>query len=203
MPDSDWSDFALLLIDVQKAFYGPKTAANFPEFPDRIIQLLELCRSIGIEVVHIRSRFNPDMSNWMAKYKLRGSIPCIEGTEGAETLPFASDMPEEEVIYKQTFDGFFNPELNQYLRANGRRFLLTAGLTSTMCVLFTTASAVQRGFLCAVIEDCCCSAQGHVEALERLNALTLGTCRAEQVISNYSNWSKSLNQLDRLEYPSK
>ncbi|HEY9302435.1 MAG TPA: isochorismatase family protein, partial [Phormidium sp.] len=42
-----------------------------------------------------------------------------------------------------------------YLRSNNKRFLLTAGLATSVCVLFTSTSAAQSGFLVAIVADCC------------------------------------------------
>jgi ureidoacrylate peracid hydrolase len=154
-PQRDWTQFALLLIDLQRDFWPVEIADHFPKFPARVASLLKLCRAEGIDIIHLRASFQPDMSDWMLKYKLRGRIPCIEGTPGVETLPFALEQPGETVIAKHTFDGFLTPDLLPTLRQRGKRFLLTAGLITSTCVLFTTASAAQSGFLAAVVEDCC------------------------------------------------
>ena len=91
--ERDWERFALLLIDVQVDFYGPKTAERFEAFPANVSRLLSLCREEGIEVVHLRAGFEPDRSDWMPMYTLGGSIPCIRGTAGAEVLPCAREAP--------------------------------------------------------------------------------------------------------------
>src|SRR5919201_4049141 len=148
----DWRAFALLLIDAQRDFWPEGIAAQFPAFPAAVERLLAFCRAEGLDVVHLRARFRPDMADWMATYKLRGRTPCVEGTSGVETLPFAVEQPGEAVVVKQAFDGFQTAELEAHLRRTGKRFLLTAGLVTSVCVLFTTASAVQRGFLTAVVE---------------------------------------------------
>jgi nicotinamidase-related amidase len=78
VPDShtarDWSSFALLLIDAQRDFWPEGMAARFPSFPAAVERLLAFCRTEGLEVVHLRAQFRPDMSDWMAPYKLRGRI---------------------------------------------------------------------------------------------------------------------------------
>ena len=118
-PRRDWSRFALLLIDVQEDFWTEDLARSFPSFPEKVAQLLSLCRAEGLEVIHLRASFKPDMSDWMPTYKLRGSIPCVEGAAGVETLPFALPRPGETVILKQTFDGFHSPDLSRYLQHRG------------------------------------------------------------------------------------
>jgi len=193
----DWEQFALLLIDVQQDFWSEEQAQHFPDFPANVARLLALCRTEGIEVVHLRASFKADMSDWMPKYKLGGWIPCVEGTPGAEVLPFALDEPDETVILKQTFDGFQNPDLLRHLRQRGKRFVLTAGLLTSVCVLLTTASAVQHGFLAAVVDDCC--ADDHPEAHEHtLNRYPfIFECTTVDLIpGHYSEWLSALRQLD-------
>ncbi len=151
----DWSAFSLLLIDVQNDFWSREFSEQFPQFPENIGQLLQFCRTQKLEVIHLRAGFNPDQSDWMARYRLRKRIPCVEGTPGAQVLPFAQALPGEKVITKHTFDGFFAPMLLPHLHQANKRFLLTAGLITSTCVLFTTVSAMQHGFLTAIVEDCC------------------------------------------------
>jgi len=194
----DWRQFALLLIDVQQDFWDEKTAGSFPHFPENIANLLELCRTQGVEIVHLRASFKPDMSDWMLKYKLRGRIPCVEGTPGTETLPFALEEPGEVVIVKHTFDGFANPALGEYLREKGRRFVLTAGLVTSTCVLFTAVSGAQSGFLTAVVEDCCADEPlAHQQTLDRYQFIFDRTT-VEAMPERHLGWLADLEKLDEL-----
>jgi len=194
----DWGQFALLLIDVQQDFWEKETVESFPHFPNNAARLLDLCRSEGIEVVHLRASFKPDMSDWMVRYRLRGSIPCVEGTPGVETLPFALEEPGEAVFVKQTFDGFVNTGLLEYLRRQGKRFLLTAGLVTSTCVLFTTVSGAQNGFLTAVVEDCCGDEPvAHQETLDRYRFIFDRTT-VETIPDRHGEWLAELEKLNEL-----
>jgi nicotinamidase-related amidase len=195
----DWQAFALLLIDVQRDFWPDKLAQSFPAFPSRIAQLLALCRKEGIEIVHLRAGFRPDRSDWMVRYKLRGRIPCVQGTSGIETLPFALAAPGEAVIVKQTFDGFHCPQLAEHLEQAGKRFVLIAGLVTSTCVLFTAASAAQRGFLVAVVQDCCADEpSAHEQTLDRYQFIFDRTV-VERIPDCYVEWRAALDRLDDLK----
>jgi ureidoacrylate peracid hydrolase len=196
-----WEPFALLLIDVQRDFWTENTAASFPKFPSRTANLLSVCRTEGIEVIHLRASFRADMSDWMVRYKLRGRIPCVEGTPGIETLPFACEQPGELVLTKHTFDGFQNPALVEYLRQRGKRFILTAGLVTSTCVLFTTVSAAQSGFLTAIIEDCCADdPNAHEQTLESYPFI-FDPIPSVQIVDQYPKWKAALDKLDALSTP--
>jgi len=147
------SGAALLLIDCQRDFWTPEHEAVFPGFPDAVARLLSLCRREGIEVIHVRSRFAPDRSDWMPPYRHLGSIPCVAGTEGEEVLPFAAEIEGERVFLKQTLDALQAPELVEHLHGSGTRTVLVAGLETSFCVLLTGASATQAGYWTGVVAD--------------------------------------------------
>lgn len=194
----DWAPFALLAIDLQRDFWSEQVAEHFPGFPTSVAQLLALCRSEGIEVIHLRASFRPDMSDWMVRYKLRGRIPCVQGTDGIEILPFALERPGEVVFLKQSFDGFHNPELPAYLRRKGRQFLLTAGLVTSVCVFLTTASAAQNGFLTAVVEDCCAdNPQAHERTLDRYQFI-FDRVTVDRILDQHCEWLAALSKLDEM-----
>ncbi|MFN8440707.1 MAG: cysteine hydrolase [Caldilineaceae bacterium] len=192
----DWAQFALLLIDVQQDFWTEARAQSFPDFPTNVAKLLELCRSEGIEVVHLRALFQPDQSDWMVRYKLFGRIPCVRGTSGSETLTCALEAPGEVVLNKQTFDGFYNPQLLSYLRQHRKRFLLVAGLITSTCVLFTATSAAQSGFLTAVVGDCCADeATTHEHTLSRYHYIFSRT-EVDRIMDSYAEWRSTLAKLE-------
>jgi nicotinamidase-related amidase len=160
--------------------------------------LLDFCRAEGLEIIHLRAEFEPDLSDWMVRYKLQGRIPCVRGTTGVEVLPFALPEPGETVIVKRAFDGFHNPELMQYLRSQGKRFVLTAGLVTSVCVLFTTVSAAQRGLLAAVVEDCCADhPQRHEQTLETYQFI-FGRTRVDLLPEHHLEWLADLRKLEAL-----
>jgi nicotinamidase-related amidase len=196
----DWSHFALLLVDVQQSFWPERGKPDFPDFPANTARLLALCRTEGLEVIHVHSRFQPDKSDWMLMYRLRVPVnhhPCVAGQEGAEPVSFAARKPGEQVIFKQTFDAFHTPDLVPYLRANGKRFILVAGLLTSVCVFFTAISAAQLGFLSAVVEDCCAdnSPEKHVGTLDAYQFIFQRTT-TDAICEQHANWLETLAELD-------
>lgn len=191
----DWRNFALLLIDVQRDFWRESIVPAFPQFEAKVSHLLTFCRAVGIEVIHLRAVFAADQSDWMAKYKLLGRVPCIRGTPGVEVLPCAVALPGEAVLEKQTFDGFQMPALLPLLQARRKRFLLTAGIQTSVCVLFTTASAAQQGFLTAVVEDCCADQpEKHTQALKGYPFIFERTT-VDQLADRHDAWQAMLTTL--------
>lgn len=185
----DWSAFVLLLIDMQSDSWEPAFNEAFPDYCQRVRELLAFCRANGIEVVHIRAEFAPDRSDWMAPYIVKGRIPYRCGTPGVETLPYAAPIAGEQVFVKHTFDAFCDPALEAYLRERGTRFVLTAGLLTSVCVLFTTVSAMQRGFMVAVVEDCCADAPAvHAQTLDHYEPIFLNRVYVEDLAARQADW---------------
>ncbi|MEQ9548866.1 MAG: isochorismatase family cysteine hydrolase [Coleofasciculus sp. G3-WIS-01] len=196
MVDRNWQQFALLLIDVQQDFWNPELEQGFPDFQSNIARLLCFCRQEGLEVVHLREVFNPDGSDWLPRYRLRGRAVCVRGTPGAEVLSVASAQSGEMVMEKQTQDGFHHPPLLDYLRSRGKRFVLTAGLVTSVCVLLTAASASQLGFLVTVISDCCADyPEAHAIALRRYQGFMLGLARLDELPQRWGNWVAQIERL--------
>ena len=77
---------ALLLVDVQRDFLSSSLGPLRDGYGDRVTGLLDVARAGGLPVVHVHSAFAPDGSDWMRRYRPRGSIPCVRGTPGAVVL---------------------------------------------------------------------------------------------------------------------
>ena len=191
----DWDQFALLLIDVQEDFWSGEMESAFPDFRQNVSHLLTLCREQGIEVIHVRGRFSEDKSDWMPVYKLGRRMPCVENTSGVELLDEAREQAGELVINKQSFDGFLSEQLDPHLQHMGRRFLLTAGLVTSICVFLTSVSAMQMGYLVAMIEDCCADEPAaHKHTLSRYDFMFEKTGVAG-ILEQHPKWMSMLEQL--------
>lgn len=195
LTDSSWSRHALVLVDLQEDFWSASAIATAPDLPRRVSQLLTFARSEGLAVVHVRASFQPDGSDWMARYRLRGSIPCIEGTPGVDALAFAAELAGEPVVVKHSFDGFLNTDLDDVLARLGARNLLIAGLVTSTCVLFTAASAMQRGYRVSVLSDCCSDEKAAHEATLSGYRFVFDALRSEQIAHHRDAWEVELDRM--------
>ena len=186
---------ALVLIDIQKDFWEPMSGdQTFKAFPENVARLLSISREKGYNIIHIRSVFQPDRSDWMLFYRPegRGQIPCIAGTKGTEFTEFAEPMDGEKVIEKQTFDSFIGTDLEEHLQSLGIKAVLIAGLETSVCVLFTANSAYQRKYLPLVVSDACAdSGDRHKNALEMYGDLSFKTITTSRLTDDI----QSINEL--------
>jgi ureidoacrylate peracid hydrolase len=197
--EKTWREYALLLIDVQGDFWPPEMAETAPAFVENTERLLRTCRSVGLDVVHVHASFQPDMSDWMVRYRLRGRIPCVEGTEGAVPLPVAVPLPGETVVVKHTFDAFLGTGLDASLRAAGKRFLLVAGLVTSTCVLLSAASATQLGYLVAVVEDCCADRPPVHDQVLRTYPFMFSLTGSARLAEDRAEWDEQLAVLSGIK----
>jgi nicotinamidase-related amidase len=195
-PLRNWDPFALILIDVQRDFWTDEISRAFPDYDANVRKLLDYSREKHLDVIHLRAKFKADKTDWMSRYQFLDRIPCIEGTSGAEVLPCAENKPGEKIFYKQTFDGFDNPELHDFLSRNQKRFVLVAGLETSVCVLLTAASAAQKGYLVAVVADCCGdSIESHRHTLARYPFI-FSTTTVDEIPNHHETWEAELAQLE-------
>lgn len=71
---------------------------------------------------------------------------AIKGTEGAKIIEELCPNPGEEIIYKRRYSGFFETSLDESLKKAQVKKLTLTGILTNICVLFTAADAVMRGY---------------------------------------------------------
>lgn len=178
---------AMVLVDIQRDFWEPlSTLGEFSNFPENIRKLREYARKAGVPVIHVRSLFKEDRSDWMLFYKPegRGTIPCIRGTPGSEFTEFTVPEKGERVITKQVFDAFKVNELKEALSELDVKTILLAGIETSVCVLFTATSAYLNRILPVVITDGCAdSPERHQRTIEMYGDLCFKTSTTSQIIT--------------------
>lgn len=78
--------------------------------------------------------------------------------------------------------------------------MLTAGLVTSVCVLLTTASASQQGFLAVVVSDCCVDyLEAHAITLKRDNGFLFDSVKLDEIPKHRKNWAVQVEQLEALQ----
>ena len=77
----------------------------------------------------------------------------IRGEEGWQIIPQLAPVRGEVIVDKSGFSAFVGTDLEAWLKKNGRRSLIIAGVTANVCVLATLYGAVDRGFDCLLLAD--------------------------------------------------
>lgn len=132
-------------------------------------KLLEACRRAGVKVVHVRIAYRPDLSDaggenspnyhkelsliqMRNKPELAGKL-LIEGTWDAEIVDELKPQPGDYIVTKTRYSGFAGTTLDSYLRTEGIRYLLFAGIATNVCVESTARDAYFAEYWPILVED--------------------------------------------------
>lgn len=162
---------ALLVIDMQKDFLSPEgmcgqageDLAPVTKIVPRISRLLAVARPKGLRVIHTREGYAPDLSDVHPLKRERNGIGVpgplgrflIRGEAGHDFIEELRPAPGERVFDKPGFGAFYRTGLEDYLRNQDVTHLIITGVTTQCCVFSTLREAVDRGFWCLLLADCC------------------------------------------------
>lgn len=147
---------------------------------------LEAARRAGIRVIYLKMGFQPDLSdagpkgspNWNIHEAAGVGQPmnAPDGSEGrilirdtwnTDILPELKPAPDDVVLYKTRFSGFYRTDLDGVLRRAGIKHLIITGCTTSVCVESTIRDAMFRDYSSVLLEDCAAEPLG--QGLTRSN----------------------------------
>lgn len=135
---------ALIVVDMQNDFVKPGGAlvvGGAEGTLPAIGHLLALARGEGMRVFFTQDTHregDPEFPIW--------GRHVLEGSWGWEIVPELRPRPEERVIRKLRYDGFFGTSLDHELRLAGVRTVIVCGTVANICVLHTAGSAALHGY---------------------------------------------------------
>ncbi len=160
---------ALLVIDMQKDFFASTSQDDAGEagglygIVPKVAALCGLLRSAGCTLIHTREGYSPDLSDLQPfRHKSdgvgrRGPLGrfLIRGEAGQDFLDELRPEAGETVLDKPGFGAFFSTDLHAILQRQSITHLILCGVTTQCCVQSTLREAVDRGYWCLMIADCC------------------------------------------------
>jgi ureidoacrylate peracid hydrolase len=134
---------------------------------------LDVARRAGIRIVYLKMAYRPDLSDLGApdsvnrvRHLQLGVGQKVAAPDGSESRVLIRDTwnsdildkltphPEDIVLYKTRFSGFYQTDLHQRLQSFGAKYLIVTGCTTSICVESTVRDAMFRDYLCILLEDC-------------------------------------------------
>lgn len=148
---------AFIVVDLAKAFTDPgnRIGWDLDAVVEHTRQLLDVMRDNGQLVVFLTVVLEPAMQDNMAVRKVPAIGDLLIGTEGVEIDERLGRRPDEPIITKQFFSGFFGTSLTSLLRAHEIDTVLLGGTSTSGCVRATAMDAIAHGFRPLVVEECC------------------------------------------------
>jgi len=142
---------ALLIVDMQNDFVKEGGKLVVPTAKDTvpaIRKLLDLARQSGMMVAYTQDTHLPNDP----EFPIWGEH-CLIGTWGWEIIDELKPQPNELVVQKRRYDGFYGTTLEHDLRVAGVDTLIVTGTVANICVLHTAGSAALRWFKVIVPKD--------------------------------------------------
>ena len=156
--DADRPGKALILVDLQEDYTGPKAKQPYAEAARLVAsanQLIEAARAGGWPVFLVRVTMPND---WF--HGLMTGSTAMAGTPGAEFDTRLTRAPNLIEITKTKSDSFGNPTLDARLADHHVGQLYIAGLDAAYCVKATIAGALNRGYTVDVVRDAIATRHG-------------------------------------------
>ena len=140
---------------------------DMSEIVPRVRRLLDHARKIGCHVVHTREGYQADLSDVSSFRRELDYVghdgplgrSLIRGEPGHDFVSELQPLEHELVIDKASFGAFFQTDLDTHLRAAGVTHLILCGVTTQCCVHSTLREAVDLGYWCLTVADCCAAAE--------------------------------------------
>jgi len=133
---------ALLIVDMQNDFVKEGGKLRVPDAlktVNSIKKLLDVARKAGVTVFYTQDwhrRDDPEFKIW--------GEHTVQGTWGAQIVDELRPGPEDYVIQKTRYDGFYGTPLDEYLRLLNIKNVIIVGTVANICVLHTAGSAALR-----------------------------------------------------------
>ena len=143
---------AVIIVDMLEDNYGKERSGLKEE--ERIIptvrDFLRRCRLEAIPVIFACDSFLAD--DFIFKGRMKPH--AIRGTTGTLPLSDLEPQPEDIILEKRRFSGFFKTDLDQTLRTFGVDTVAVGGINTHFCVLATAFDALCNDFHTVILEDC-------------------------------------------------
>jgi ureidoacrylate peracid hydrolase len=182
--DTDHS--ALIVVDMQKYFLGPRIAslldAGTAIIPN-VKRLIDCYHENGRPVIftrHVHKRDGSDlgiMREWWSDHSM-------EGTEEAEIHDSIAPGAEDIVILKNRYSAFYGTDLEEILRDRQVREVVICGVMTNICCESTARDAFFRDLWVRFVADATASVteEMHVATLLNLAYAFAEICLTEKVV---------------------
>lgn len=144
---------ALLVIDMLNDFVLEGAPLEVPD-TRKIIPVIkkeiEEAKAKGGPVIYLCDAHDSDDIEFS---KFGWPAHSVDGTEGAKVIDELKPGPDDIVVKKKTYSGFYNTKLNETLKDLKVNKVKLTGCVTHICILFTASDAVLRDYRVSVVEN--------------------------------------------------
>jgi ureidoacrylate peracid hydrolase len=152
--DLDLKKTAVLIVDMMNDFCKPGGKMVLDDgylVIEPIQRLVKAARARGMPIIWINQQYRVDK---YAKVTEKREGTCYAGTWGGQQIEDLPIFPEDYVVHKRQFSGFFQTDLDLTLRDMGATKVIVGGVVTNICVRGTVADAFMLDYEVFVPRDC-------------------------------------------------
>jgi nicotinamidase-related amidase len=150
---------AVVVVDMQNCFANEDGVLYAPpsgEIIKPISDFVETARGAGVEVMytqdtHTTEQFEEEFEQY-DEFDRWGEH-AVEGSWGHKIVPKLAPKQDEYVVQKQTYDAFYNTNLNKKLQSKNIETVVFVGTLVNVCVMHSASSAALNDYDSIVVED--------------------------------------------------
>jgi len=163
-------DAALLIIDMLNDFVLKGSPLEVPDTVRVITPIQDKIRNARGSATPIIYICDAHEKNDQEFVRMGWPPHALAGSRGAQVIEQLKPSAHDTIIYKKSYSGFFETDLDKVLKEAEVSQLLVTGCVTNICVLYTAADAVQRGYKVTVFKDCVAALnqRDHAFALQQM-----------------------------------
>jgi nicotinamidase-related amidase len=151
---------AMIVVDMQNDFVASGAAMETPAaraVVPKLAEALKICRDAGLKVIytaHVHRRDGSDMGLFDDMHPpIANREALVDGTPGVDIYSDLAPAPDEHVIKKHRYSGFFGTDLDMILREWGVDTVIISGTTTENCCHATARDAMFRNYRVVFLSD--------------------------------------------------
>jgi nicotinamidase-related amidase len=148
---------ALLLIDLQNEG-GTSNVVGMDRILRNTALLIKCCREMNIPIIYTRHINRGDAVGLANKEPLNDQGEPLyyhDKTDSIEVADIIKPEPQDIIIDKYRYSGFYESSLDLMLKSLGVEHLIIGGVLTDVCVLSTVMDAYYRDYQVSLVEDMC------------------------------------------------
>lgn len=146
---------ALVVVDMQEFFFVENPNVDRLDLGKRCNEIIDIARQADMPVVHVVTLYREDRVDWPTAWSA-GESWCanlVRGGELAQVVDQLSIKPDDFVVEKKRFSGFYNTNLDDILRRLDCDHIYLIGYSADVCLRFTSVDAYNRGYGVSLVYD--------------------------------------------------
>jgi nicotinamidase-related amidase len=145
---------AFVIIDMLNDFVLKGSPLEVPETRRILLglkQRLVRARKKGIPIIYLCDAHDKNDREFQ---RMHWPAHAIKGTKGAEVVKDLNPLPEDIIIKKRSYSGFYRTTFQHVLKKCKVEEIILTGCVTNICILYIAYEAAVRGYTVTVLKDC-------------------------------------------------